>query len=386
MNASFSLTRTEAYALMRCSGSDLLRLMQQAAALRDACKGKVITYSRKVFIPLTNLCRNQCAYCTFAVPPASPQASLLSPQQVLQIARLGAQARCKEALFSMGEKPEWVYPSLRRQLRDWGYPSLIHYLRAMCELVFRETGLIPHVNPGTMSEEEMRLLRPWAGSMGMMLENISPRLLQKGESHEHCVDKAPQRRLQTLENAGKLQVPFTTGILIGIGETPEERVDSLFAIAELQRRYGNIQEVIIQNFRPKPATRFANRPQPSLIEMLRTIAVARLILGGEMNLQAPPNLSPDAYLLYPLAGINDWGGISPLTIDYINPEAAWPNLEELRHLTAEAGFELRERLTIYPQYLSTTFVAPHIFQHVQSWLDERGLVQELLAEPLGGIG
>ncbi|MBE7472598.1 MAG: 7,8-didemethyl-8-hydroxy-5-deazariboflavin synthase subunit CofG [Anaerolineae bacterium] len=351
--------------------------MQQASALRDAYHGRTVTYSRKVFIPLTNLCRDKCAYCTFAQAPNSPRAKTLTPEEVLQIARQGAAAGCKEALFSLGEKPEDLHPLARRHLAALGYSSTHEYLQAMCRLVFTETGLIPHANPGVMSRAEMAALRPWNGSMGMMLENVSPRLMEPSQAHFGCVGKAPRARLETLAHAGELKVPFTTGILIGIGETPEERVDSLFAIADMRTRYGQIQEVIIQNFRRKSDIRFRDKDEPSVLDMLRTIAVARLILGGAMNLQAPPNLTPDAYGLYLLAGINDWGGVSPVTADHINPEAAWPKIAELRAVTAEAGFELRERLTIYPEYLTQRpdFVEPHLYAHARQWVDEQGLVK-----------
>ncbi len=371
------LSRQEAYQLIRAKGSDLLALMQRAARLRDVHKGQTVTYSRKVFIPLTNLCRDRCAYCAFAASPGSPAAKTLTPDEVLSIARRGAELGCKEALFSLGEKPEEVHSLAREHLAQLGYSSTHQYLRAMCQLVFEETGLIPHANPGVMTCDELRALRPFTGSMGLMLESVSPRLLEPGQAHFGCVGKDPALRLQTLQDAGKLKIPFTTGILIGIGETPEERVDSLFAIAEVQRQYGHIQEVIVQNFRRKPNIRFRDREEPGMLDMLRSIAVARLILGGQMNLQAPPNLAPDAYALYLLAGINDWGGVSPLTADHINPEAPWPKIAELRTLSANAGYHLRERLTVYPRYLldKPDFLAPTIRAHALRWAGEDGLVQ-----------
>ncbi len=374
-----NITRQEAYQLIRAKGSDLLALMQRAVRLRDLHKGQTVTYSRKVFIPLTNLCRDRCAYCTFVAAPNSPAAKTLTPDEVLSIARRGAELGCKEALFSLGEKPEEVHALARAHLAQLGYRSTHQYLRAMCQLVFEETGLIPHANPGVMTYNELRALRPVTGSMGLMLESVSPRLLQPGQAHFGCVGKDPALRLQTLQDAGKLKIPFTTGILIGIGETPEERVDSLFAIAEIHRQYGHIQEVIVQNFRRKPNIRFREREEPGLLDMLRSIAVARLILGGEMNLQAPPNLAPDAYALYLLAGIDDWGGVSPLTADHINPEAPWPRIAELEALSANAGYRLRERLTIYPPYLldKPNFVSPAIRARALQWIDEEGLVKPL---------
>ncbi len=378
-----ALSREEAYRLIHAEGTDLVRLLERASALRDAHHGRTVTYSRKVFIPLTNLCRDKCAYCTFAKLPSDPAARTLTPEEVLAIARAGAAAGCKEALFSLGEKPEELHRLARRQLEALGYASTQEYLVAMCRLVFQETGLIPHVNQGVMSRAEMAELRPWSGSMGLMLENVSPRLMEPGQAHFGCPGKEPSLRLETMAQAGELRIPFTTGILIGIGETREERVDSLFAIREVHARHGQIQEVIVQNFRRKPDIRYRDRDEPSVLEMLRTIAVARLILGGEMSIQAPPNLTPDAYGLYLLAGINDWGGVSPVTQDHINPEAAWPKIDELAQVTQDAGFQLRERLTIYPRYLleRPDWVAPRIRAQAQQWIDETGLVSQKFTTP-----
>lgn len=375
-----AISRTEAYRLKHAAGHNLLELMQQALALREAHHGRIVTYSRKVFIPLTNLCRDKCAYCAFAVAPTDGRAKTLTPEEVLTLARRGAEVGCKEALFSLGEKPEELHGLAQQHLAALGHNSTHQYLQAMCRLVFEETGLIPHANPGVMTPAEMTILRRWTGSMGLMLENVSPRLLRPGQAHFGCVGKSPRRRLATLMHAGRLKIPFTTGILIGIGETWEERIDSLWTIAQIQARYGHIQEVIIQNFRRKPNIRFWDWPEPALLDMLRTIAVARLILGGKMNLQAPPNLNPDCYSLYLLAGINDWGGVSPITADHINPEAAWPQITELQAVTLEAGFELRERLTVYPEYLMSRpdFVEPHLQAHARQWVDERGWVKPAL--------
>jgi len=345
-------TREEAYALARTRGADLAALLATASALRDRHWGGTVTYSRKVFIPLTNLCRDKCRYCTFAQAPSSPAARTLVPDEVLAIARAGAAAGCKEALFSLGERPEEVYAKSRNDLRALGYRTTTEYLTAMCRLVFEETGLMPHANCGVLDPEELEALRPWNVSMGLMLENISPRLLGPGLAHAGSPGKEPALRIKTIEDAGRLGIPFTTGILIGIGETLAERIDSLFAIRDLHARAGNVQEVIVQNFRAKDDTPMRNEGEPTAIEMARTIAVARLILGGEMSVQAPPNLSPDAYGFYLLAGINDWGGISPVTADHINPEAPWPKIEELREISAEAGFTLRERLAIYPRFIA----------------------------------
>ncbi len=365
-----------AYDLADATGSDLARLMAAAGELRDAGKGRTVTYSRKVFIPLTNLCRDSCGYCTFAKHPNDPGARTMTPPQVLAVARAGAAAGCKEALFSLGDKPELRYGSHRAWLAERGYPSTIAYLRDMCALVLAETGLLPHANPGALSGEEIRLLRPVNLSMGMMLESLSERLLEAGQAHAGCPDKAPAVRLGTIEDAGRERVAFTTGILIGIGETPRERIDALLAIRELHERYGHVQEVIIQNFRAKADTRFRSRGEPGAVEMARTIALARLLLGPEMNIQAPPNLTPDAYQFYLLAGINDWGGVSPVTHDFINPEKPWPQIVELRQASEEAGFELRERLALYPEYVRRAeFLPEGLRGRVDSLVDDRGLVR-----------
>ncbi len=376
------LSRDEARRLIHARGSELLALMQRASAVRDEAWGRIATYSRKVFIPLTNLCRDKCAYCTFARAPGDPRAKTLSPDEVLAIARAGQRAGCKEALFSLGERPELVHAAAREQLARLGYETTVDYLAAMARMVFEETSLLPHPNPGALHLAEWRKLRPWAGSMGMMLENVSPRLLEKGQAHFGCPDKAPERRLAALEAAGKLRIPFTTGILIGIGETPAERVDSLFAIAEAHRRYGHIQEVIIQNFRRKPDIRFRAKDEPGALEMARTIAVARLILPPEISLQAPPNLTPDAYSLYLLAGINDWGGISPVTRDHINPEAPWPAIAELAAASADAGFELRERLSVYPRFLSSHWLPAPVLARVRAWTGDDGLIPPIPQSPI----
>jgi 7,8-didemethyl-8-hydroxy-5-deazariboflavin synthase CofG subunit len=346
------ISRADAHRLVRATGGELLDVLREASAIRDARTGPVITYSRKVFIPLTNLCRDRCGYCTFAREPGDGKAHTMSPDEVLAVARAGQAAGCKEALFSLGDKPELRYPEYRDWLDQRGFRSTIEYLRAMCQLVFEETGLLPHANPGVLSREEMEQLRPVNASMGMMLETVSSRLLAPGEAHHRCPDKVPKIRLASLETAGELRIPFTTGILIGIGETPDERVDALFAIRELNEKHGHIQEVIVQNFRAKPDTLFAQRQEPTALDVARTAAVARLILGNTVNLQVPPNLSQHAYGFYLLAGINDWGGISPVTRDFINPEMAWPQIAALRSVTEQAGFELRERLAVYSEYLT----------------------------------
>jgi 7,8-didemethyl-8-hydroxy-5-deazariboflavin synthase CofG subunit len=299
----------------------------------------------------------------------------MTPDEVLAVARAGRKAGCKEALFSLGDKPELRYPEYREWLERRGLRSTIEYLQAMCRLVFEETGLLPHANPGVLSREEMEQLRPVNASMGMMLESTSRRLLTAGEAHHRCPDKVPEVRLAALNTAGELRIPFTTGILIGIGETLEERVDALFAIRELDEKYGHIQEVIVQNFRAKPDTLFAGRPEPAVEDIARTAAVARLVLGDAVNLQVPPNLSRDEYGVFLSAGINDWGGISPVTRDFINPEMAWPEIAALRQVTEKSGFELRERLAAYPEYLREPGWMPeNLRRQAMVWADDAGLV------------
>jgi FO synthase len=336
--------------IARLPSLPLAALMAEAAALAEKGHGRLVSYSRKVFIPLTKLCRDVCHYCTFAERPRPGHGAYLSPDEVLVIARAGVAAGCHEALFTLGDKPELRYAAAAQALRAMGQTSTLAYLADMCALVMRETGLLPHINPGVMTEADIIRLRPVSASMGLMLESASERLLAPGEVHHGSPDKVPQRRLETMRLAGERQVPFTTGILIGIGETREERIAALLAIADLHRRYGHIQEVIIQNFRAKPGTRRAGAAEPTLDELLWTIAAARLLLGPEMNIQAPPNLSPGVYPRLIAAGINDWGGISPVTPDHVNPEAPWPMIPVLREATAAQGKILVERLAVYPCY------------------------------------
>jgi FO synthase len=345
------LTPDDGYRLIAADATELASLMAAASELRDRGHGRTVTYSRKVFIPLTNLCRQKCGYCTFARGPRDPIAHTMSPDEVLAVARAGQRQGCKEALFSLGERPEEIYDFVRDDLARYGHTTMSSYLREMCELVLHETGLQPHVNQGIMEPEEIASLREVSVSMGMMLETVSLRLHEKGMAHWNCPGKIPEERLRTMRHAGQQKVAWTTGILIGIGETREERVDSLFAIRDLHEDLGHIQEVIVQNFRVKEDIAMRHRDEPSVFEMLRTIAVARLILGPRMNIQAPPNLTPDAHGMYLLAGINDWGGISPVTKDHINPERPWPNLLELKETCTDAGFELRERFGLYPEYV-----------------------------------
>ena len=355
--AGAPIPREAALQLIRCDDETLPELMAAASAAKERFKPGVITYSRKVFLPLTNLCRDYCGYCTFRRDPSEPGAHTMTPGEVLAVARAGEKLGCTEVLFSLGDKPELLFPEMRETLRHLGYKSTLHYLEAMCDLVLRETTLLPHPNPGLLSAEWIARLAAVSPSMGLMLETTNAALLAPGAAHDNAPDKLPAKRLRTIEDAGRQNVPFTTGLLIGIGESPEDRVDTLLAIRDLHDRYGHIQEVIVQNFRVKPAIPMAHWPEPSHGEMLRTVAVARLLLPG-MNIQAPPNLSAPYYDDLMDAGINDWGGISPLTPDFINPEKPWPHLEQLRLRTEAKGFGLRQRLPVYPEFIDRVAAKP----------------------------
>ena len=345
------ITRESAARLIRAAdGEELDSLLGAAVDVRDRFKDRRITFSKKVFIPLTNLCRDYCGYCTFRKDPGETGAKTMTPDEVIAVAEAGARLGCKEALFSLGDRPEAIFPEMRETLSRLGHRTTLGYLAEMSERVLNETGLLPHSNPGLMGKRDLETLRQFNPSMGLMLESTSERLMLRGMAHDNAPDKPPSLRLKTIEEAGRLKIPFTTGILIGIGETLEERIDSLFAIRELHERYGHIQEVIIQNFRAKPEIPMRNHPEPSRTDHARTIAVGRLVLR-EMNVQAPPNLSDQNYPFLLKAGLNDWGGISPLTPDFINPEKPWPHIAHLAERTAAEGFKLAERLSVYPEYV-----------------------------------
>ena len=347
-DTTYPLSRDDALDLIE--HAELGSLLRAASELRDRGKGKIVTYSKKVFIPLTHLCRDYCGYCTFRADPAPGIAAYMTPDEVLAVAETGARAGCKEALFSLGDQPERIFPEAREALRKLGYERTLDYLAAMTELVLAKTGLLPHANPGVMGADDLARLRRSNVSLGLMLENVSPRLKQKGSAHWRAPDKAPALRLRTIEEAGRQKIAFTTGILIGIGETLAERVDSLLAIKRLHDTYGHIQEVLIQPFRAKSDTRMARAVEPSVEDLQRMLAAARLIFGSQMNVQSPPNLVGDDYPDLLAAGLNDWGGISPVTRDFINPEAAWPQIAMLEKRTTGAGFVLKERLAIYPEF------------------------------------
>jgi FO synthase len=337
-------------AALQLEHAALAPLMAAARQLTLAGHGRLVSYSRKVFIPLTQLCRDVCHYCTFAQAPRQLPQAYLSLEQVLGIARAGAAAGCREALFTLGDKPELRYAAARHALAALGCDSTLAYLAQAAHAVYSETGLLPHLNPGVMNASELARLRPLAVSMGLMLESASARLCARGGPHFGSPDKLPERRLATLAAAGALAIPMTTGLLIGIGETRRERLEALLALRGLQRQYGHLQEIIIQNFRAKPGTRMAHFPEPPLAEQLWTIAATRIIFGGSLSLQAPPNLQPGELAALIAAGINDWGGVSPVTPDHVNPEAPWPQLAQLEQQTRAAGGELRERLAITPAY------------------------------------
>jgi FO synthase len=374
-----ALSVEEAEALLASRGADLERLMSVAARLRDLGHGDTVTYSRKVFVPLTMLCRDHCHYCTFAKPPAKLDPPFLTPEEVVAIAEAGRRLGCKEALFTLGDRPEERYPVAQEWLSARGYGSTLDYLRAVAIRVIEETGLLPHLNPGVMSYEEMARLKHVAPSMGLMLETSSDRLSHRGGPHFGSPDKVPAVRLRTIEDAGRLAIPFTTGILVGIGETRRERAESLFAIREIHRTYRHVQEIIIQNFRAKPGTAMHDAPEPDDEEFLAAVATARVVFGPRMSVQAPPNLSDPAQQLRLLdAGINDWGGVSPLTPDHVNPERPWPETVVLAARTAERGFALRERLTVYPEFAlrPDPFLSGKMQVPVAALMGEDGLARE----------
>jgi FO synthase len=385
-----TLKADEAAALLTSTGADLRRLCAVAASVRDrapwyAAGGwgrtadgtPTVTYSRKVFVPLTHLCRDTCGYCTFAWPPKGDVPAFMGPDEVLGVARRGQAAGCKELLFTLGDKPEERYPAARAWLDARGYDSTLAYLRAVAIRVIEETGLLPHLNPGVMSWTDMATLKPVAASMGMMLESTSARLLAKGNAHFNSPDKDPQVRLRTLEDAGRLSIPFTSGVLVGIGESALERAETLLALREVHRRYGHLQEVIVQNFRAKPDTAMRHHPEPDLDVLLAAVATARVLLGPTVHVQAPPNLSPAHYATILSAGIDDWGGVSPVTPDHVNPEMPWPQLEELADRSGEQGFALTERLCVYPEWATRPdpWLAGRMRGPVAALADDAGLAR-----------
>src|ERR1700760_4338282 len=384
-----ALDAAEAEVLLRARDADLDQLLQYASRTRDAGLAQaqrpgVITYSKKVFIPLTRLCRDRCGYCTFATVPHKLHSIYLEPDEVIEIAKEGAELGCKEALFPLGDRPEDRWKQAREWLDARGYDDTLSYVRAMAIRVLEETGLLPHLNPGVLNWQDFQRLKPVAPSMGMMLETTASRLFtDKGAPHFGSPDKDPAVRLRVLEDARRSNVPFTTGILIGIGETRAERADSIFAIRKVAREYRGIQEVIVQNFRAKPDTKMRDTPDAELDDLAATIAVTRLVLGSKARIQAPPNLVGAQYDLILRAGIDDWGGVSPLTPDHVNPERPWPDIDELAAHTATAGFTLRERLTISPPYLREPWLDPRLAGHVQALADPATGLADEAAMPQG---
>lgn len=367
------LTREDALLLAKAGANELPMLLSAALMIRLKHFGRLTTYSRKVFIPLTRMCRNQCAYCGFRVQAREPYMSM---EKAMSIVKAGERLKAKEVLVSTGERPEEVHEEAKRALKLMGYSSTLEYVRDFEERVLRETNkMMAHTNIGVLTKSEMAELRPFNASMGLMLESISERLMEKGMPHEKSPSKDPRVRLRMIREAGELRIPFTTGILIGIGETWEERIDSLIAIKKVHEVYGNIQEVIVQNFMPEPGTPMSNHKPPSLLEVLKTIAIARLIFKGEVAVQAPPNLNPKAYHTYLLAGVSDWGGISPLTPDFVNIAYPWPKISSVKEVTEKMGFELRERLPVYPLFISKGWIPETLKERIESLVDEDGLVR-----------
>lgn len=355
--------------LLRGRG-DVAGLFAEARRLRDEGRGRTVTYSRKVFVPLTTLCRDTCTYCTFAKPPGAG-GEYLTPEDVMAIARAGEAHRCTEALFTLGDRPEARWPQAAEFLAAHGCATTIDYVRMNTEAVVASTGLFPHANPGLMSQADLAALRPSNASVGLMLENVSPRLLEPGMPHHDCPDKDPGLRMEVIRAAGRVRIPFTTGILVGIGETVEEVVDSLQALRAVSEETGAVQEVIVQNFRAKADTRKRRDAEPTVQYFARVVAVARWILGPSANLQVPPNLT-ERFEVYLDAGINDWGGVSPLTIDWVNPEAPWPHLDELRSRTEAAGFRLMPRLPVYPEFIDDQWIDPALLAKVGEAVDDEG--------------
>ena len=345
-------------------------LFEEARRLRDGGKGHTVTYSRKVFIPVTTMCRDRCTYCTFAKPPGAGGV-FLTQDEVMAVVRTGERHGCTEALFTLGDRPEDRWPAARDFLDRVGHTSTLDYVRSLTEQVVEESMLFPHANPGLMDGPTLEALRRSNPSMGLMLENISPRLMEPGMPHYECPDKDPAARMATIEAAGRLGVPFTTGVLIGIGETPREVVDSIFALAATHDRWGHLQEIIVQNFQPKADTRMRGAESPSVEYFATIVAITRWVFGPTMNVQVPPNLTED-FGIYLDAGINDWGGVSPLTIDWVNPEAPWPHLDRLQAVTETAGFELQQRLPVYPEFLTEQWIDPALLPKLVNAVDDRG--------------
>ena len=368
------ISKTEAMELFVCQDQDAI--LSTARRIREKTKSGPITYSRKIFINLINLCRDSCSYCTYKKEPTDKSVSMMGPSEVLELAQAGKKLRCTEALFVTGERPEQRYAQARSWLHSLGHSTTVEYIREMSEMILQKTGLLPHTNAGSLTKKEMSLLKHTNVSLGVMLESSSERLAAKGMAHQMAPSKNPKVRIKTLENAGDLMIPTTTGLLIGIGEEPQDIIDSLFLIKDINQKYGHIQEVIIQNFAPKPGTQMSGTLPPAYDFFLTVVGVARIVLG-EMNIQVPPNLNPDNFGKYLNAGINDWGGISPLTIDHVNPEFPWPSMYSVRDVTQTMGYSLRARLPVYPEFLlENKFISEALRAYIEPLCDGCGLVSE----------
>lgn len=368
------ISKTDAMELLLCH--DYPAILSTAKSIREKTKSGPITYSRKIFINVINLCRDSCSYCTYKKEPTDELVSMMRPSEVLEIAKAGKKLRCTEALFVTGERPEQRYSQARSWLHSLGHSSTIEYISDMSENILQKTGLLPHTNAGSLTKKEISLLKDTNVSIGVMLESSSERLAQKGMPHEMAPSKNPKVRIKTLEDAGELRIPTTTGLLIGIGEEPQDIIDSLFLIKSINQRYGHIQEVIIQNFAPKPGTPMSATLPPTNTFLLIIVSVARIVLG-EMNIQVPPNLNPHTFGKYLEAGINDWGGISPLTIDHVNPEFSWPSISSLKDVTQSKGYSLRARLPVYPEFLfNNRFIPEALRSYIEPICDDYGLVPE----------
>lgn len=367
-----SISRDEALYLIDLSLDQLPHLLMAASIIRNNSKGNVLTYSKNVFVPITQLCRNHCGYCTFKIEPGEG-ALLIAPEEAIDIAKKGADLGCTELLFVTGDKPELTYEVYRDALADLGFSTTAEYLIDISREGLKH-GIFPHTNLGLSNTEELSAFRESNPSMGLMLENISDRLLKKGNAHHRCADKVPKLRMQTMKDAGELRIPWTSGILVGIGENWEERIDSLLALKDLNTEYGHIQEIIVQNFVPKEGILMEKFPPPTFIDMLKTVAVSRLIFDHDMNIQIPPNLNNKNFPLYIFAGINDLGGVSPLTIDYVNPESPWPQVDRMEEEVTRLGFQIRERLPVYPEFIDEEFIDPLVLSKVNESVDENGYV------------
>jgi len=371
---TLTLSKDDAVALLE--SNDILPLLKLSASLKTRFKKDVITYSRKIFINITNLCRDFCSYCTYRKNPFESSSIMMKPAEVLNLSKIGKKYHCTEALIVAGERPEERYAEAKLWLRQLGYTSLVEYVIDISEKIVKDTGLLPHSNLGIITKEEMKLLKMYNVSIGLMLESSSEKLLEKGMSHEFAPSKNPRKRIEVIKNAGRMKIPITTGLLIGIGETREDIINDLFLLKSINKEFENIQEIILQNFQPKKNTKMQDSPSPSNDYFLKIVSIARLIMPN-MNIQIPPNLSPKIFSYFIDAGINDWGGISPVTIDHVNPEFPWPKIEELKYITESKRQRLRARLPVYPEFIDKDeFISPHLRNYVENFIGLDGLVKE----------